>query len=313
MAMQPDLTLFSIILLVGAAHGLFLTMTVINIKDSQGSGRLFLALLTFACVVDLAHEFLFQTEYLLDALQLAYLDPVVNLLYGPSLYLYVRSLTEGSLYKFRRWQWLHLLPFGCAALLCFILPNLSVEQFYELYYEDAAAVSSAQQLVGTFIGGIALVSVISIGSYLALCFRLLFLHAKNIRQQFSDIESITFNWLRNLLIAFSVIYALLIVDGFFTGLLGSHEDLNNLLYVMVVAMIYAMGYMGMKQPDIFTSRESLRILKSNQNDTDDLEALDNGDSDEQSKYKTSSLDSSMSSLLKDELEKHMLNERPYLE
>ncbi len=81
--MQPNLSLFSIIMLLGAAHGLFLALTLINTREAKGTGRAFLAILTLALAIDLGHEFLYQSRYLLNVQMLGYVDPIINLLYGP--------------------------------------------------------------------------------------------------------------------------------------------------------------------------------------------------------------------------------------
>jgi AraC-like DNA-binding protein len=312
--MRPDLTLFSIVMLVGAAHGLFLALTLINTRDAGVAGRPFLAILTLAFAVDLGHEFLFQSRYLLDALALAYIDPIVNLLYGPSFYLYARALTGGVTFRFTRWHWLHALPVAVAIIACLALPNLAAGQFVRLFYENAIGITADEVLVQRTIGSIALASVFSIGIYLFLSMRLLVRHARVIRQQFSSLEKVTLNWLRALLVALSVLYFILIFDGFFGELVGLDENLNRLLYLMVVVVIYSMGYMGIRQPAIFTSPESVAALESVRRTPET--ATDNTVSEKPrdgAKYRTSALDSSMSAALREELESYMNKERPYLE
>ena len=312
--MRPDLTLFSIIMLVGAAHGLFLALTLINTRDAGVAGRPFLAILTLAFAVDLGHEFLFQSRYLLDALALAYIDPIVNLLYGPSFYLYACALTGGVTFRFTRWHWLHAFPVIVATIACLALPDLTSEQFARLFYENGIGITADEVLVQRTIGSIALASVFSIGIYLFLSMRLLVRHARVIRQQFSSLEKVTLNWLRALLLALSVLYFVLIFNGFFGELVGLDENLNRMLYLMVVVVIYSMGYMGIRQPAIFASPESVAALESVQHAPEP--ATDNavsGTPRDGAKYRTSALDSAMSAALRDELQSYMNKERPYLE
>ncbi len=311
--MQPVYSLFSIILLVGAAHGLFLTLTLINIRDGRGSGRLFLALLTFVFAIDLGHEFLYQSHYLLNVPILGYIDPVLNLLYGPSFYLYVRALTKGAVFNFSRKQWLHILPFIFAVLICLGLPELNAEQFEHFLYNDGEVTSNNESLIKLIVSRIAMASVISIGCYLYFSIRIIIIHTRLVRQQFSSIEKVTLNWLRNLLIALSVLYSFLLFDGFFSDLIDDHNNLNNLLYLMIVAVIYTMGYMGMRQPAIFTNRESVSDLQLVEPLTESTETLIKiPNISDEIKYKTSALDFDMSSVLKEELQKHMKIERPFL-
>ncbi len=305
--MQKTITLFSIIMLVGAAHGLFLTLTLVNTRDARKAGRFFLALLTLAFAIDLGHEFLVQSHYLLEVLALAFVDPVINLLYGPAFYLYTRALTEGPDFSFTRAQYLHFAPLLLACVLVFALPSLSHQQFIHIFYQEASPSTHYEILIQKTIGHIALASVLSIGCYLILSIHRLIKHARAVREQFSSIEKISLNWLRILLIALSALYFVLIFDGFFSTLFDMHENFNQLLYLMIVAVIYTMGYMGIKQPSIFSAGEKMKLasptnLEPEHNNSTAIE-----------KYKKSSLDSSMSRVLKDELKKTMQENKPYLE
>jgi len=312
--MEPKLTLFSIIMLLGSAHGLFLALALVNTKSGDRLGHFFLALLTLAFAIDLGHEFLYQSRYLLNVLSLAYVDPAINLVYGPSLYLYVRALTEGSAFKLKGLGWLHFLPVAIGAAVCLLLPDLSQEQFTKLFYEDEMAAVGKENIVQSAISSIAMASVISLGIYLVLSISRLISHAKRIRQQFSSIERITLNWLRNLLVAISALYLILIFGGYFSQLFGLNESVNNLLYLMIVAVIYTMGYLGLRQPVIFTGPllDVDNLSKASVLPINDEENSDVG-LDANNKYKTSSLDSEMSAALRTELQQYMEVESPHLD
>lgn len=311
--MEPRLTLFSIIMLLGSAHGLFLALALVNTKSGSKTGHFFLALLTLAFAIDLGHEFLYQSRYLLNALMLAYVDPIINFVYGPSLYLYVRALTEGSDFKLKGTGWLHFLPVAIGIAVSLLLPDLSPEQFTKLFYDDEVAVGREEGIVQSAISSIAMASVISLGTYLVLSIRRLMRHAKRIRQQFSSIERVTLNWLRNLLIAISVLYLILIFGGFFAQTFGLNESINNLLYLMIVTVIYAMGYLGLRQPVIFTG-PALDADNSSKAPVQQINEENTGISlDTDIKYKTSSLDSEMSAALRTELQHYMEVERPHLD
>ena len=312
--MEPEITLFSVIMILGAAHGLFLALALVNTSGRNGTGHFFLALLTLAFAIDLAHEFLYQSNYLLKVLMLAYVDPVINLIYGPSFYLYVRVLTDVSAFKLSVKRWLHFLPFGIAIIICVILPELDTEQFIKLFYQDKLATGDNEYLVVSTIHDIALASVISMGIYLVLSIKRLLRHARAIRQQYSSLERINLNWLRNLLIAISVLYLILIFGGSFSQILGLGERFNDLLYLMIVAVIYSMGYLGFRQPVIFTHSD----VDAGKNSEDALAIADDAEdhyvgADGNSKYKTSSLDAAMSAALQAELKSHMESESPHLD
>ena len=311
--MAPEITLFSIIMLLGAAHGVFLALALINTKGAGEAGHNYLAVLTLAFAIDLGHEFLFQSQYLLDVLVLAYTDPITNLMYGPAFYLYTRMLTDQTNFRLKGEYWLHFLPVAASVLLIVMLPELSPEQHAKILYGDGTEATQNEGILLSALSSIAMAGVVSIGVYIALSITKLVRHARVIRQQFSSIERITLNWLRNLLIALSVLYLMLIFDGFLSQLFNLDESVNRLLYLAIVAVIYAMGYLGLRQPIIFSQGRSNQLEKTKEPQLNSL--LDDSPQAEaglKAKYQTSALDAEMSAALRDELIQHMTTERSYL-
>lgn len=310
--MLPEITIFSVIMLIGGAHGLFLVLILLLSSNTKGNGRSLLAFLVLAFTADLGHEFLYQSRYLLHTMDIAFLDPWVNLLYGPLLYLYARNLTYGSEFKTSRHLLLHLFPALLAMAICVAMPNLTSGQFHDLYYADQTPQTPLESYVQQTISAIALSSVVSVGLYILLGVSLLIRHRLRIQQEFSSLEKITLDWLSGLFVALSVLYLALIFDGFFSDAFGLHERFNNFLYILIVCVIYAMGYLGLRQPAIFSRSpvaDSVKLL-DNTSDTKDSSK----DSQEfQSKYQKSALDSGMSSALSTELSNYMQQEKPFLE
>jgi AraC-like DNA-binding protein len=139
------------------------------------------------------------------------------------------------------------------------------------------------------------------GLYLTLSIRRLLQHARDIKNEFSDIDKINLNWLRNLLLGLSAIFALYLADQFFPDLLGMNI-LGDLITILVVILIYAMGYLGLRQPAIFTH-------VFNPDDQDQVSDSD----DTQEKYLRSGLDKETSHAFLSELTRHMEDQKPYLE
>lgn len=312
--MDTEITLYSIIMLLGSAHGLFLALTLINARGGNRKAHYFLALLTLAFAIDLGHEFLYQSNYLLNVLWLAHVDPVINFLYGPSFYLYTRVLTDQRKFQLKATGWLHFLPIAIGIVIAMSLPSLSAEQYTKLFYKNELATVNNESIVLSVISVIAITSTVSIGIYLVLSIRRLVIHARTIREQFSSIEQLTLNWLRNLLIAISVLYLMHIFGGVLSEVFGRFEAFSSLLYIMIVAVIYTMGYLGLRQPVIFSTpvaesgSASIQELPQFGNDKDNHISPDAS-----TKYKTSSLDADMSVALREDVKKHMNTENPYLD
>lgn len=276
--------------MLGAAHGAFLALALINVSTGNTVALRLLALLTVTFAADLGVDFLNETGFLIRYPRLVFLESVTSFLYGPLTYLYVRALTSRAYWRFSSRQWLHFLPFAASIALLIPFFNLSDESLVDMIYADADV---DDQLGLWVLGGlaVAVLPIPLIGVYLTLGIRRLVQHGYNIRDQFSSIENISLIWLRNLLIALGLLYIL-----YFVALAsGGSNRLESLLNIATVIVIYTIGYMGLRQPIIFRH-------------PDQPEA-----SAERPKYRKSALDDESSKMLLQELQDLMATDRPYLD
>ena len=68
------MTLYSVILLLGAAHGVFLAIVVINVKTGNVVALRLLAFLTLVFAVDLSVNFFMVAGYILHFPRLIYVE-----------------------------------------------------------------------------------------------------------------------------------------------------------------------------------------------------------------------------------------------
>ena len=305
--MEPANTLFSSFLLLGAAHGLFLALALVNVRSGNALAHRLLALLTLTFAADLGVDFLLQSRYLLLFPKLILVEAVTSFLYGPLAYLYVRVLTSTEAFRFSGKTWAHFLPFALSVLLVIPFALQSDSQVIAQVYEDAGVDNLGLWVIGLLLVEIA--PIPQIGIYIWLSVRLTIQHSRNIRDQFSFIERISLRWLRNLLIALGVLYVLYVFALFFADFLGAGEQAGTTLSLMMVTVIYAMGYMGIRQPAIFSHAGSGATPGTVSSDVPDPVAAE----PERKKYQKSALDADMSSALLAELQRHMADARPYLD
>lgn len=275
-------------MLLGAAHGAFLALALINVRTGNAVALRLLALLTLTFAVDLGVNFLTVSGYLVLHPRLAFIESVGMFLYGPLIYLYVLAMTSREQWHFSARQWAHFLPFAAGIALLVPFYGLSNESLVAMIYSGADV---EDQLGPWALGGL-IVNVLPrllIGVYLALGMRRIVQHGHNIREQFSLIENISLNWLRNLLIAMAVLYVLYFVALAF----GGKGPVENLLNIAMVVVVYTLGYMGLRQPLIFTQRDQTVTEKP--------------------KYQRSALDDESSKMLLKELQQLMATDRPYLD
>lgn len=306
--MEPTINLYSGILLLGAAHGLFLALALVNVKGGNAIAHRLLALLTVTFAADLGVDFLRESFYLVQYPKLYFIEDVTSFLYGPLAYLYVCALTSGDGFQFSGEKWWHFLPFLMSILLRIPFLSLSDDHVVALIYSDADVDAS----IGLWAIGGVLVSLLPIpliGIYLGLAIRQLIHHSHAIREQFSSIERISLTWLRNLLIALGVLYVFYLLATLLPGVFGVGERIEGVMNLAIVIVIYSMGYMGLRQPVIFSMKniDSELLAESHEN------AAEKAAQPERKKYQKSALDADMSSALFQEIEHHMANEKPYLD
>ena len=161
----------------------------------------------------------------------------------------------------------------------------------------------SNQLLAAIIGlvGLMVFSVVQIGVYLILSFRCLSMYSKRIKNQYSDIEKINLGWLKNILVMLIGLYILYLADVFLSDVFGYDDELSDFLNLMIVIMIYTLGYLGLKQPVVF------QVDKNKRNDAK------RSNKDDTVKYAKSSLDTGMSTSLLFELLEMMKNDKPYLD
>lgn len=146
-------------------------------------------------------------------------------LYGPLLYLYIKSLVYKG-FKPKQADLLHTLPWFTASLSTLLLP------------------------VPIIVTGIAI--FISISAYLSLCFRLIQYFHKVIRNTQSRFSSIALQWMQRVLYSMIVIT---IIDAIHNALSINNLMLENIFYAaLITALLFfvtSLVFNGLRQPELF--------------------------------------------------------------
>jgi len=297
--------LYANFLLIGAAQGFFLSLLLARARKGVWSATRLLSLLTCLFSLDLAVNYCGITGVVWQYPSLVFVEVLVVFLYGPLLYLTVAAFTADPGLPAVGRRWLHFLPFLVALPL--LLPVVLLGQ------DALRAVLSGEVPLQRYMGAwshvivfIDVVPRVLIGVYLVLSFRVINRHRQVIRNNFSEITSISLAWLQNLLLGFAAIYGLYLLAAA-AGEGGA--SIERLLNVAMAVLVYALGYRGLRQPLIF---------RQHPDDVSHASSPTSGGISEapapsRRKYESSALDASAASALFDELETLMREERPYLE
>ncbi len=224
------------VLYIGMAQSFFAGMMIATKKPQQLSDRVLAAWL-FMITIEMA--FALGKSYYNHLLSFTF----IPFTYGPLLYLYTRFLTEEEP-RFHLKCWLHFIPFLIFFVLTFLYRKWDVLQITNFWERDRFFVL---RMIYSFS------FIVSISTYSILSLKLI----RRFRKKLGDIYSytsdkITLNWLKGVLISFSLTYLAMFAAGAF-NIFSRTSSPDPLLfsYIGLTLFAFAFSIYGYKQPDIY--------------------------------------------------------------
>lgn len=285
--------------LLAAAQAAFLAVALLILRHGNRVANRFLAVFLAAFAVQLFDEFMGVARFYDQVPDLVALKWTTTLLYGPCLYLYCRAMTSTEPFRIGRMTWLHfLLPATRPPLAVpfFALPEDRKLAFIYGQFEPAGA---NEELLAWIAGTGTWVNVVQIGVYVVWSYVVLTRHRREIRDQFSYLERVNLRWLRFLVIS----YGLIFLSGVFLFLgadaLNIVQEVSIGTYLLFIVVVYAIGFMGLRQPEIFT-----RLIPAADATSNNIASR---------KYRKSALSTEARQNVLTRLQAYMRKERPYLD
>lgn len=277
----------SVIILLGIVQGFFLGSLLILIDSPNRRANRFLGLLFFCFSISISHFLLKRGDLYQTFPHLVGVPFPVLFLFGPLFYFYVRILTDRTL-KLQSLQLLHAVPFVLAVVSALPLYVASAEEklAYTRGMDDATGVH-----MGLILGA---VQVVHISLYVVAVRHDLREYDRRIRNTNSSIEKINLRWLwigtTNFILVFGMILVFIVIQA-----LGAHvlRIYDVAVPISVSIIIYSMGYIGLRQPAIFSPQEESATTAR--------------------KYEKSTLTAEKGRELAARLKEYMDRERPYLD
>jgi AraC-like DNA-binding protein len=242
MAPDPYSQLLGLANLLGAAHGVFLASLIALTRGRDRRSAWFLAGFTLSYAVAIGGTALGALGYFRVLPHLIRIGDPFVLLLGPLLYLYVVAVRGGT---FPARRWLHLAPF--VLYVAYLIPA-----FYLLPGE--AKIAHVESVMGTHDGGAWLATFLRmshVGAYVGLILVMLNRHRAEVEQTHSHVAPVSLDWIRRLAYAFlfiwlvAVFFYLMAFAGWIVLL-----QANFLIAFVMSVVVYAIGYVGMHQPDV---------------------------------------------------------------
>jgi len=244
---------FSTIHVLGAAQGLFLAVILVSKRHNSLPNKL-LALVMFAFSLELITVVYHGRGY--DEVWPGWIGATfpLPLLYVPVFYLYARTLSEAHP-VLKRTDLLHALPFVLVAL--YLIPfygQSGADKLALLRNPEVHPWTPPMTILNHFKFFYSFV-------YLVLTLHVLRRHRRRITEAFSSLEHINLAWLRNMVIGGAVLWGVGFVF-FLVGLTGPGgeadpiEGYDDYIALGIAAYVYAIGYLGLRQPEIFAPRRA---------------------------------------------------------
>lgn len=233
-----------IVTLLGAAQGLFLAAVLATHRRNRTANRL-LAVAMFAFSIFMAsavyHAVGFEQVFP-HFFGVAYPLP---LLFGPLIYLYAVTASDRGR-RLRWWDGLHFLPFVAAVIGALPVYFMSGAEKLAFYRElQQGMVTPLMRVVdpAKYVSGI---------SYAATTILFLRRHRARVKDNYSSIERVNLRWLLLLAVGGAAIWGLAtmleVMELVDHPLLEGDDDVVALA---VAVLVYGIGYMALRQPEIF--------------------------------------------------------------
>lgn len=290
----------TVILLLGATQGLFLTLLLLTKPVNQKANKM-LALLIISYSAFIVETAVSGTAFAQEHPHILGLMAGVVFLNGPFHYLYALALINPRA-SFSGKRLCHFIPF-VAFYLYFLFPFYLKSGAEKIAFIQSVEQNGLTPALMFFSWGVLIQGLI----YMSVTFRLLQRHAQAIKNTFSSVEKINLRWLKIITSLTLVIWVLGVIIEFLQ-MYGLNTPVQATVPISIAILIYVMGYMGFRQPEIFASIADLQPETL----PHEAEALsDEAASDDAKKYERSGLTQEMAQKLHDKLIDLMETQKPF--
>ena len=244
------------LLIIGFFMSLFLIILIIGKKTKVHSDKYLICMLAvYAITIGGPYTEIFNLNNNYPYPHLMNNSWLFLLLYGPFLWLYIKSLTV----KDFRFKYIHLLHFSPFVIYL----TLHYFNFLRLSAEEKILLTQTESFTTTLFFKIRGLSIaVSTIGYNIWALILLQRHKQNIIRQFSNIEDIDLKWLRTFVIASLFIFSLnvfLFNINNYVHFAGFYM-LSAIAYSFSTIYVLYIGYFGLRQGKIFLDSQTFEDL-----------------------------------------------------
>lgn len=241
--MQPENNFFYYFMLVSAVQGAVLALSLLAKKDKSAANRL-LALWLLLVVVDLV-----MSAAILKGFSQEYPDLMVvkygwPFLHGPCLYLYARYLTTPERRRLAD-SW-HFAPFILAKIIAIpfaLMSNAEKLSYMALMRDNPPLMQKIISTILSFHGfAYVILAIFAVRNY-----------RRKVLQFFSYKDNVYLSWLNTMLMINLAIWCLVVINRVVVQY-RMQNSLDAYIYMGAALWIFAVGYFGFNQPEIFSGK-----------------------------------------------------------
>ena len=242
--------ILTLVISAGILQGIVLGIFLLTTKKGHITANRVKGILIIMFSVSIMHAPYQKMGWYAEYPHFLMISHTVLFLFGPLFYLYSRLMTDRS-YKITIKFLPHLLPFIMYVIYLIPFFMMSGEQKIaelEKYYSSPQTghiIASFAQILQLFV-------------YLYFIYSIIQKHETKIKNIFSSLDRISLDWIRKGIIGFVVVYVVMmafIIMSFFGYYNFLKEYSMSVIAIMVSAIIYYIGYMGIQNPEIVMGSE----------------------------------------------------------
>lgn len=287
------MSIFNIIILIGAIQGLFLALLIESIPKDQKLSHRWLAVFLVLYSLSMIYYVIWDSRIILEYPKLTMISVPLELLLGVSFYFYICSITEKK-FEFKRIQLLHFAP-TILTVLAFIPFYLKTDQ-YKINFNLESYRELPDRWKYYF-----LFTLVSNSTYILISWLKISKHKRLLKEYYSNETQSNLKWIERVFISMLIIFITCVIISIY-----GYNYANQVSNILFSIGVYTLGYLGFRQKAPFAG------IREEINKDEVIPAVLPKAPEKYIKYEKSGLSEEKARDLLGQLDQLISNEKPYL-
>jgi AraC-like DNA-binding protein len=235
--------------LLAALQGVLLSVFLFTKKQNHAA-NLILAVATLALSIELATVVYYTNRWYRLYPHLMGFSYPFPALYGPLFFLYAQLVSKKK-ERFRAIDLLHFTP--VLLIYCITAPIFFYSGEAKIEFLNNMLRNIHHPIFSFFDGFIPVQGI----TYTILTIKTVAEYNRSIKDSYSTIDLINLNWLKYLTLGMIIIWSMVALVSVASVFRLHFAHIDALLNIPLSILIYSIGYMGLKQPEIFINPSSI--------------------------------------------------------